>query len=452
MMIRLPVLLTRALAILMIAGAVHLTARSAQAADIVEVTSDSGVVAWLKSEPSIPIIAVNAMWKGAGAVAEPASKSGRSNLLAALLDEGAGEMDAQTFQRRLDDSAIRLNFETGRDDFTMTLQTLTANADEAFALAGLALSKPRFDTDALERMRARILNGISRDTQNPNAIAGRVFSEIAFGSDRYSQQVDGTIETVSSLTRADVQAHMIKTFGKDNLIIGVVGDITPEQLKPLLDKTFGDLPEIGDVSELGPATVQAGGAQRVIGYDSPQTVIVFGTPGIRRNDPDFDTARVMNHILGGGGFSSLLTEEIREKRGLTYGVYSYMRPMARGGMWLGGLSTSNEKAAEALTILKTTIATFRDEGVSEEQLRKAKANINGAFPLRFTSNSAIAGLLVAMQRYDLGKNYVSRRPERINAVTAEDVKRVASRILKLEDMIVVGVGRPDGIAVDEATQ
>ncbi|WP_416898110.1 MAG: M16 family metallopeptidase [Minwuia sp.] len=437
--------LLAALAVVLSVAVSGARAETGSGEDIVEVRTDSGIVAWLKQEPSIPMIAVSAMWRGAGAVADPADKAGRANLLAATLDEGAGDMDSQAFQQRLDDHGIRLSFEAGRDSLNMTLQTLTENAGEAFGMAGLALSEPRFDAEALDRMRAQIQSSIARSLQNPNAIAGQAFSALAFGDDRYSQPTDGTPETVAALAAEDLRSHMATTVGRENLIIGVVGDITPEALKPLLETAFGKLPAIGGIPELGEASFNATGVEKYIDYEGPQTVLVFGTPGIVRTDPDFDAARVMNHILGGGGFSSLLTEEIREKRGLTYGVYSYLRPLDRGGAWLGGLSTSNEKAAEALTVLKTTIAEYRDIGPDEEQLAKAKANINGAFPLRFASNSAIAELLVAIQRYDLGRDYMARRPERIDAVTVDDIKRVANRILNLDAMIVVGVGQPKGL-------
>lgn len=266
-----------------------------------------------------------------------------------------------------------------------------------------------------------------------------------FPGDRYGVPQDGTQESVAALTADDLRAHKDRLIARDNLIIGVVGDISPEALKPLLETAFGGLPakaEVGPVDDIEPVM---NGQLRIIEHDSPQTVYVFGLPGLKRDDPDFDIARVMNHMLGGGGFSSLLTEEIREKRGLTYGVYSYLRPMDRTGLWLGGLATSNEKAAEALTVLKQTIADYRDNGPSEEDLEKAKANINGAFPLRFTSNSRLAQLLTAIQRYDLGSDYMQTRPEAISAVTVDDIRRVAQRLLDLEKLTVMAVGRPTGL-------
>lgn len=438
-------LAAKLVAVLIVVAATAAAGRPASAADIIEVTSPGGVTAWLKQVKAIPMVAVSALWRDAGAVSDPEGRAGRANLVSTLLDEGAGDLDSQSFQTRLDDNAIRLSFDANRDTFGMTLQSLTANVDEAFRLAGMALTEPRFDKDAIERMRQQLLIGIARDMQDPNAIAGRTFSEVAFGDDPYGHSVEGTQDSLKAVTRQDLTDFVGQRLAKDRLIVGVVGDIDPEQLKPLLDKAFGGLaahaaPAAGDRAEIRPA-----GTRKIVDFDTPQTVFVFGTPGLQRSDPDYDAARVMNHILGGGGFSSLLTEEIREKRGLTYGVYSYLRPMDRSALWLGGLSSSNAKAGEALSVLEDTIRRFLKEGPTDDQIEKAKANINGAFPLRLTSNRAIAGLLVALQRYDLGKDYVERRPAMINAVTRDDIMRTAKRLLNLDRMIVVGVGKPEGL-------
>lgn len=437
--------LAKGLSVVAIIVAVFLAARAASSAEIVEVRTQSGITAWLKQEPSIPIIAMEAVWLGAGAAGDPLDKAGRASMVAAMLDEGAGEFDGQSFKKALEDAAVRLGFEASRDSFSMSLQTLAENRGEAFTLAGIALTFPNFDPEPLERTRAQMLNRISRDSRNPNAIAGRAFSQKIFPADRYGLPVEGTQETVASLTADDLRDHASNLLARDNLIIGVVGDITPDSLKLMLEAAFGGLPETSIKGTPGTIKPDMNGKVTVIEHDSPQTVYVFGLPGLKRDDPDYDVARVMNHMLGGGGFTSRLTDEIRVKRGLTYGVYSYLRPMDRSGLWLGGLSTSNDKAAEALTVLKTTIAEYRDNGPSQEALEKAKANINGSFPLRFTSNGAIARLLVAIQRYDLGKDYMQKRPESISAVTVEDIKRVAARVLDLDKLTVVAVGRPDGV-------
>ncbi len=420
-----------------------------QSGGIVEVRSDRGVVAWLKQEPSIPTIALSAIWVQAGSVSDPAGLSGRANLVSGLLDEGSGEMDSQAFQQRLDELAVRLSFDAGRDSFSMNLQTLTDNAAQAFALAGQAMAQPRFDAEPVARIRRQILTGIARGVQDPNTIAAQLFFRKAYGNDPYGRPVSGTVESVSAITADDMRAFVGERLGRDRLIIGVVGDVSPDALKPLLDAAFGDLPATAKPLDLRDVSMAASRGLTVSDYPTSQTSFLFGLPGLKRDDPDYDAARVMNHMLGGGGFTSLLTEEVREKRGLTYGIYSYLRPMSRDGLWLGGLSTSNDKAAEAWQVLRDTIRRYAETGPTAERLANAQANMNGAFPLRLTSNKGIAGLLVALQRHDLGKDYVSRRPDLINAVTADDVKRIARRILDLDGLLAVAVGQPAGLASDE---
>lgn len=417
--------------------------------DIIEVVSERGVVAWLKQEPSIPMIAVSAMWRDGGSVSDPAALTGRANLVSGLLDEGAGDLDSQAFQQRLDDLAVRLSFEAGRDSFSLSLQTLTANATEAFRLAGQALTSPRFDDEPVERIRRQVLTGIARSAQDPNSIAGRLFSSLAYGDDPYGRPVEGTLETVAAIGPDDLRDFVAQRLARNNLIVGVVGDVSPEALKGLLDAAFGGLPERAVPLGLGDVSMQPERGLTVSDFPTSQTSFIFGLPGLKRDDPDYDAARVMNHMLGGGGFTSLLTEEVREKRGLTYGIYSYLRPSDRGGLWLGGLSTGNDRAAEAWQVLRQTIRDYAEAGPDAERLANAKANMNGAFPLRLTSNKGIAGLLVALQRYDLGKDYVARRPELINAVTIDDVKRVARRILDLDGMLAVAVGQPVGLTTGQ---
>ncbi|MEC9346925.1 MAG: pitrilysin family protein [Pseudomonadota bacterium] len=416
-----------------------------RAGDIVEVTSPGGIVAWLKREPSIPIIALSASWTGAGTASDPAGKEGRASLASRMFDEGAGELDSQAFQRRLEDLAVDLDLSAGRDELNLQLRTLTANADEAFRMAGMALSAPRFDAEPLERIRAGVLSAIAADSRDPNAIAGDLFMARVFAGDAYGRPADGTAESVAGLTAADLRAFAGERLARDNLLVGVVGDITPEALGPLLDTAFAGLPAKARIDEAVTAPVAEGPLVAVESFDSPQTVFVFGIRGIPRDDPDFNAARVMNHILGGGGFTSMLTEEIREQRGLTYGVYSYLRPLDRGGLWLGGMSTANARAGEAWQVLRDTMRRYLQDGPDEKRLAEAKANINGAFPLSLTSNRAIAGLLVTLQREKLGMDYVERRPDLINAVTMEDVRRVARRLLDPDRLLLVAVGKPEGL-------
>lgn len=411
---------------------------------ISELKSPGGITVWFKREPSIPVVSMSVLWRG-GAAADPAGLQGISNMVSGLLDEGAGELDSLAFQTRMEELAVRMGFDAGRDNFSGSLETLSENAEAAFDLFGLALTSPRFDATPVERIRRQILSGIKRRQFDPNAIAGKIWREAVFAGHPYGRATSGTEESVAQIKAADLKTYMKSRLGRDNLIIGVVGDISADKLLTLIDRTFGGLPAKSSVSAVESAVQNTAARLETSEYDSPQTVFMFSTPGILRQDPDYYAAMVMNKILGGGGFSSMLTEEIREKRGLTYGVYSYLNPRDSAANWMGGLSTSNAKAAEALSVLKETIRGFAETGPTATQLTDAKANINGAFPLRLTSNKAIAGLMVALQRHNLGRDYVSQRPKLISAVTGEDVRRIARKILDLDSLVVVAVGKPTGL-------
>ncbi len=431
-----------------IALAVAAGAPLARATEIEAVTSPGGIRAWLVREPSIPMISVQLSWRG-GAKLDPEGKEGLADMVSSLLDEGAGELDSQAFQTRLEELAISLSFGAGRDDFSGRLRTLSKNRDEAFRLLGLALTRPRFDPEPVERIRSQIVSGLLRDDEDANSVASRTFFRKAFADHPYGRPTDGTVEGVKAVTIDDLKDFVARRLARDNLVIGVVGDIDGDELGLLLDRALGGLPERAEPFEVAEAKLPAKGSVTVIDKDIPQSVVVFGEAGIKRDDPDWYAAYVMNYILGGGGFSSRLQDEVREKRGLAYSVYSYLYPLDNGALHLGGVATKNERTAESLAVVRREFRRLRDEGVSEQELADAKTYLNGSFPLQLSSNASIARLLVAMQRDDLGIDYLDRRADLINAVTVDDVQRVARRLLRPDDLIVVIVGRPKGIQGDD---
>lgn len=415
------------------------------AADITRVVSPGGIEAWLVNEPSIPIISLEVVWEG-GARLDPEGKAGLANLVSALLDEGSGDLDSAAFQARLKDLAIGLSFDTGKDTFRGSLRTLAKNRDEAFALLAQAMTKPRFDTEPVERIRGQILTGIARDRTNPRSLVGRGWFSAAYPDDGYGRPTDGTDESVRAIEVADLRQFVADRLARDNMTIGVVGDISPETLAALLDSTFGGLPgkaRDGTGSDVWPVDDPD---LQVIEQQTPQSIVMFGMRGLKRDDPDYYAAYVMNYVLGGGGLTSRLAESVREKRGLTYSIYSYLNPMAETALYMGGFSSSNETVAQAIELTQAEFVRMRDEGVTEEELADAKTYLNGSFPLRLTSNSRIAQTMVAMQRHNLGIDYLDRRPDYINAVTAEDVRRVAKRLLRTENLRVVVVGKPKGLS------
>lgn len=438
-----PALAIPALATLALAAALW-AAAPARATEIQALTSPGGVAAWLVSEPSIPMISLELAFRG-GSALDPEGKEGLAHMVSGLLDEGAGEMDGLTFQRRLEELAIGLSFSASFDTFRVTLKTLSKNRDEAFRLLGLALARPRFEETAVERIRQQIRTGLIRSLEDPDTIANRRWFAEAFPDHPYGRPSGGTLESIGAITGDDLGAFAAGRLARDNMVVGAVGDIDGAELGRLLDLALSGLPAASKpyrIAEIRPA---AGDGVIVVKKDIPQSVVVFGRAGIKRDDPDYYAAYVMNYVLGGGGFSSRLTEEVREKRGLAYSVYSYLYPLDHAGLMLGGVATANARVAESVRIIRAELERLRRDGITERELADAKTYLNGSFPLRLSSNRRIANILVAIQLEDLGIDYLERRADLINAVSLLDVARVTARLIEPRDLIVVVVGDPVGL-------
>ena len=420
-------------------------AAPAAAVDVQQVVSPGGIEAWLVEERSAPILSLRFAFRG-GSRLDPPGKEGLAELASGLLDEGAGDLDALAFQTALEDNAIRLRFDVGLDEFGGSLQTLTERRDRAVELLSLALSRPRFDADAVGRVRDQLVRGLERETTDARAIARRAWYRAAFADHPYARPSGGTVEGVGALTRADLAAFARDRFARDRLVVGAAGDIGADELGGLLDSAFGALPASGPAFDVPETALAAAGRVVVEPLAQPQTVIVWGQRGLKRDDADYYAAYVMNQILGGGGFTSRLYREVRERRGLAYGVYSYLAPLDRAGLYLGGVATRNERAAEALAVVRAEFARMRDEGVSADELADARTYINGSFPLRLDSNREVASILVGMQIAGLGVDYLDRRAALIDGVSREDIARVAAALIDPDSFLVVAVGEPVGIA------
>ncbi|MBT5414526.1 MAG: insulinase family protein [Rhodospirillaceae bacterium] len=419
-----------------------LAAGPVRAAEVREVVSPGGIAAWLVEDHSIPLIAVDFTFRG-GAALDPEGREGLAEFVSVTLDEGAGEYDSQTFQRTLEDNAIQLGFDAGQDNFSGRLKTLTKNRELAFDLLRLALTAPRFDPDPVGRMRAALLASLGRSLEDPDRIASRAWWSAVFPDHPYGRPVGGTIESLKAISADNLHAFVARRIARDNLVVAVVGDITPEALGPLLDSTFGALPAEASPWDVPLAEPANPGELTLVERDIPQSVVVFGDRGLARDDPDYYAAYVMNHILGGGSFNSRLYEEVREKRGLAYGIYTFLYPLEDAALIMGSVATQNARLAETVAVLREQWDRLAEEGVSEEELAAAKAFLTGSFPLRFGSTDGVAGIVAAMQVQDLGIDYLDRRNALIEAVTVEDVRRVASRMLNSDTLTVTVVGAPD---------
>ncbi len=411
--------------------------------EIEEVTSPGGITAWLVEDHSIPFAALELRFRGGTSLDDP-GKRGSVYLMSGLIEEGAGDMDARTYARELESLAASFTYNAGDDSVSISARFLTENRDEVIDLLRTTLLEPRFDEDAVERVKAQILSGLRSDMTDPNDIAGRSFAAMAYGDHPYGSEGKGTLETVAALTRDDVVAAYDSVFAKDRLYVGAVGDITAEELGVLLDTLLLDLPETGKpIPER--AEVQIEGGVSVVEFDTPQSVALFSQKGIDRDDPDFFAAFVMNHILGGGGFESRLMQEVREKRGLTYGVYSYLAPKDLASVYLGSVSSSNDRIAEAVEVIRDEWSRAASEGVTQKELDDAKTYLTGAYPLRFDGNGRIAGIMVGMQMQGLPIDYIATRNDKVNAVTLDEINRVASELLDPEGLHFTIVGKPEGV-------
>lgn len=414
-------------------------AAPARATEIQRVVSPGGIEAWLVEEHAVPLISVQIAFKG-GATQDPDGKEGLVSLMSTLLDEGAGEESSQAFQTRLEDLSINLSFNGGTDSFSGTLKTLSVNRDTAFEMLRLALSEPRFDAEPIDRMRTQAISGLRRSERDPNSIAGRKWFAAAFPGHPYARPSAGTEASLGTITRDDLVAVHRAMIARDTLKIAVVGAIDANTLGPLLDATFGGLPETARLVTV-PEVSLRGGQREAIDMDVPQTVIRFGLPGIKRADPDFIPAFIMNHILGGGSFSSRLYEEVREKRGLAYSVWTYLAPYDHTGILMGGTATRAENTDTALEVIMQELRSMAETGPSDEELTKAKSYLTGSYALRFDTSDKIAGQLVGIQMEDLGIDYINKRNSLIEAVTLADVKRLAAKLLDGGSPTIVTVGR-----------
>ena len=413
------------------------------AVDIKEVNTPGGLTAWLVEDHSIPFTALEIRFRG-GASLDAPDKRGAINLMTGLLEEGAGEMDARAFARAAEGLAVSIGFDVDDDALSVSTRFLTENRTEALALLRAALTEPRFDQDAIDRVREQVISGIESDAKDPDDLASRAMDRIAFGNHPYASALTGTVESVTALTRDDLIAAKDKVMARDRIYIGAVGDITEAELAALLDDLLGSLPETG--APMPPrAEVDIPGGVTVVPFDTPQSVARFAQKGISQDHPDYFTAMVLNHVLGGGSFESRLMDEVRAKRGLTYGVYSYLAGKDHADIYIGAVSSANDRIAEAIEVIRDEWAKAAAEGVSAEEVDNAKTYLTGAYPLRFDGNGPIANIMVGMQMMGLPIDYIATRNDRVEAVTAEDVRRVAGELLEPENLHFVVVGQPVGL-------
>jgi zinc protease len=424
-------------------AALCIAAAPARAVPIERVISPGGIEVWLVRQETVPLISLEFAFSG-GASQDPADKAGVGNMVSALLDEGAGDLDSRTFHEKLEDKAIELSFRVGRDYFNGSLRMLNEHRADAVELMRLALTAPRFETKDVDRIRGQILSMLQRDTTNPNVISSRRWWATAFPGHPYGREVNGTLETVERIGPDDLRTYVKRVLARDGLKIAIVGNLDAASAGALVDKIFGSLPAKGDVQKVPVVKPQGLGQRIVVDLDVPQAIINFGRGGVFRQDPDFMAAYILDYILGGGTFSSRLYTEVREKRGLAYSINDSLVWLKGTALMIGGTATRADRTAETLKVIDSEIQRMAETGPTQDELDKAKSYLKGAYALNLDTSNKIAGALLQIQLDDLGIDYMDRRSALIDAVTLEDTKRMAQRLLK-GGMLVTVVGRPQGV-------
>ncbi|WP_419903727.1 M16 family metallopeptidase [Kiloniella sp.] len=418
---------------------------SSRAVEIVEVESAIGLNAWLVEDHSNPIISIKFAFSGGSSV-DPEGKEGLANFVAATIDEGSGTLDSQAFQGKLSDLSISLSFDAGREYFTGELVTLKRNHNEALQLLNQALTKPRFDQEPVERIRSQISLSLSRRVDDPGYKIQNTLRKLYYPNHVYGRPSDGTVESLADLSVADLKNYLQDNIALDNLTISAVGDVTADELGPMLDQAFSGIERKAKPFRVTGANPKVSGGIVVIKEDIPQSEVLMVQPGISRDDPDYYTAILVNQILGGGSFTSRLYQEIREKEGLAYSVGSYFSLLDQAPLLMASVATQNDRVADSIRIMREQWRLMSEEGPTEKELSEAKTYLTGSFPLSFTSTGRVANILLAMQLNELGINYLDHRNEYIDSVTLDDAKRVARELYNDDVLTVIIAGNPVGIS------
>jgi zinc protease len=431
-----------------LAMTVWTSAPARAAAKIQHLISPGGIEAWFVQDATVPIVAMEFAMSG-GAAQDPDGKSGVANMVADLIDEGSGDLDSRTFHERLERRAIELSFSASRDFFRGSLRMLKDDKDEAFDLLRMSLSSPHFDSADVERIRTQILSGLKRETSNPSSLANRKFLELAYGDHPYGRAANGNLQSVPRITVADLKDYVGRILTREKLKIAVVGDIDAASLGKLLDRTFGGLPARSSLAPVPDIDAAQPPQRAFIPLDVPQTVVTFGGPGIKRSDPDFMPAFVVNHILGGGSLSSRLYREVREKRGLAYSIYESLLWMDHSAMFVGNTGTRADRAGETVDAVTREVRRIAEEGPTQQELDEAKSYLKGSRMLSLDTSAKLAGALLQYQLDHLPIDYIERRNALVDAVTLEDARKAAQRLWG-HGLLTVVVGRASQTATQPA--
>ncbi len=420
----------------------YLNRSEGHALNIQEVESPSHIPVWFVEDRSTSIIHLHFSLE-AGSAYEPIEKNGLTSLLVHLLTEGAGDLDAESYQTILEDHAIQLQFSNGRDYIYGVLKTLSRNKDKAFKLLQLALNSPRFDEESIERIRLSLINSLQESEQNPSSVAIRHLFHTYFNQHPYSKHPDGTIDSLKNLTRNDLITHMAKIRNRKRLRVVVVGDISKNDVKEGIESVFSTWNETDTLPQIPTFQHKKLPLYITQKLDIPQTIVTFAKPGLERDNEDYLTYQVMNYVFSDGSFSSRLMTEIREKQGLTYSIFSANRYYNHAALYLGKSATGNETVAKLVAELRNQFRLMYDKGVTPDELKEAKTYLTGSYLLNFSSGSSIARQLLAIYDANLSKDYIHTRNKRIKEITRDQVNAMAKKMLHDKALFFSFVGNPD---------
>jgi zinc protease len=409
----------------------------------IQVVREGPVTAWLAEDRSVPVVSVSWNWEG-GAALDPAGQEGTAAMAAALLTEGAGPLDALAFADAARDEAISLNFGVDRDGLDGGFRALTSALPKAVELARLAMTAPRFDEEAVARIRARAIAGARQSLEGPRGRASRAFWAAAFPGHPAGRPAHGTAETLPAVTVEGMRGVLRQQVRREGLVVGISGAIDAAGAAALLRELFLPLPEGAPPALPGLPAFTAFGTQ-VVPVSSPQSAVIFGQQGLPAKDADWEAAQIVMRIFSGGGFSSRLMKSIREERGLTYGIYAGLDSMFGNGVLVGSAATANARTAEALTLLRAEWKRMAEGGPTQAEMEEAVSFLTGSQPLQFTDSRRIANTLAAMQRNDRPLDWLERRPERLRAISRDKAAAVAARLLVPDTLAMTIAGQPQGL-------
>jgi zinc protease len=403
--------------------------------------TSSGSRVYFVENHDLPIIDLSANFY-AGSARDEEGKSGVSGITRYLMTLGAAGMSDEDISKQMGDIGAKLGGDSDADRASFKLRTLSnpRESQKALEIFTKILQKPDFPESVLEREKARIIAGLKESATQPESISSKAYMKALYGDHPYGLDDDGEPETVARINVADLKKFYTTYYGAEGAVIALIGDMSRAQAEQIAESISAGLPKAQKPAPLPPVTYPAGASEQHIAHPATQAHILLGYPGMKRGDVDYFPLYVGNYILGGGGFVSRLTEEVREKRGLVYSVYSYFMPMAELGQFQIGLQTKRDQSEAALALVRETLAKFIKDGVTEPELKAAKQNIVGGFPMRIDSNGKILDYLSIIGFYQLPPTYLDDFNQNVSKVTTAQIKDAFSRRVNPDKMVTVVVG------------